>query len=171
MKIKLLFVIAFALLLSSEAFSQSIKIGSNVGYYKSKDADEGALTAGGTLRLDLTSSIGVEGSVNYRAEKYYDGALEVTTIPVLATLLIHPLPIVYGLAGVGWYNVSYESPFGDETTSEFGYHIGAGAELELGSITLFGDLRYVLLNYEFDNVPGEADADFYIISAGLLFEL
>ena len=63
---------------------------------------------------------------------------------------------------------------GDDTNSEFGWHFGGGVELPLGSSAhLVGDLRYVFLDYSFDAVPGggEIDDDFYMATAGLLFNL
>lgn len=172
---------AVLFLWAGEAEAQGIGLGPQVGYQKASDADEGRLMAGAALRIKLTRSFGVEGSINYRQEKYADGALTVRNWPIMATGLLYILPIVYGAAGAGWYNTTFDydeeklgnAGFEDKTTQEFGLHFGGGVELPLGSVTLTGDIRYVLLNYDTEQIPGTGDvaANFYMITVGLLFGL
>jgi hypothetical protein len=62
----------------------------------------------------------------------------------------------------------------DETTQKVGWHFGGGVELPIGSsFKLTGDIRYVFLNYNFEKIPGskELKSNFYVIMAGLLFNL
>jgi opacity protein-like surface antigen len=61
-----------------------------------------------------------------------------------------PLAIVYPYitAGYGWYSVDLKNVF-DESTSAF--NVGAGAELTLGKIGIFGELRYTDFSIEFEN--------------------
>jgi hypothetical protein len=171
--------ILLAAFIAPHVSAQSIKLGPQAGYQKAKDADAGKLMGGAALRLKLTPALGIEGSINYRQEKFNNGALTVRSWPVMVTGLLYPLPIVYGAVGAGWYNTKFEfEPAGgvvgiEETKQEFGWHFGGGVELPVGAGTkLSGDIRYVFLNYDFDKVPGvQVDRDFYVVSAGLLFGL
>lgn len=167
---------------ASLACAQSLRFGPQVGYQKAKDADAGKFMGGAALRLKLTSALGVEGSINYRQEKYAEGALTVRSWPVMASALIYPLPFVHGTMGAGWYNTTLDydqSRLGlaaakDETTQKFGWHFGGGAELPLGGKSkLAADIRYVFLDYDFKAVPGsrELKSDFYVATVGLLWGL
>ncbi len=162
-----------------------LSVGPQVGFYKSKDADAARAMFGAALRLRLSDGLGVEGSINYRKEEYANGYVTVKSMPVMATGLLYVLPIVYGAVGAGWYNTKIEYndmptlsgntvTISDETQQNFGWHFGGGLELPLGkSAKLVGDIRYVFLNYEFKTIPGTGGmkSDFYVITAGLLFNL
>ena len=162
--------------------AQSINLGPQIGYQKARDADEGKFFGGAAMRLKLTPNLGVEASINYRAEEYYDGALTVKSWPVMITGLYYPIPIVYGAIGAGWYNTTFDFdqskfPFqlvADETQQKFGWHFGGGVELPIGSNSKFtADLRYVFIDYDFSSIPGigEKNSDFYLFSVGFLFGL
>ncbi|MCG3120769.1 MAG: hypothetical protein ALAOOOJD_03609 [bacterium] len=179
---KVAFVLMLSIGMASQAGAQSLRLGPHVGYQKAKDADAGKLMGGATLRLKLTSALGVEGSINYRQEKYSDGVLTVRSWPVMASALIYPLPIIHGTVGAGWYNTTLDydqSRLGlaapkDETKQEFGWHFGGGAELPIGGKSkLAADIRYVFLNYDFKTLPGsrELKNDFYVATVGLLWGL
>lgn len=173
---KMFFVFALVALVSSQVNAQGIRLGPQVGYYKTQDADDGRFLFGAALRLKLSSALGVEGAINYRQEKYGNDALTVRSWPILVTGMFYPLPIVYGAVGAGWYNTTFDldAPgVKNETKQEFGWHFGAGVELPIGgSSRLTGDLRYVFLDYSFDNIPfQQVDSNFYMISAGFLFGL
>lgn len=179
---KLIFVLAVAVLVAGQAGAQSIKLGPQVGYQEAKDADSGKLMAGAALRLKLSSMLGIEGAINYRGEKYSNGALTVRSWPVLASALLYPLPLVHGTIGAGWYNTTLDydqskagyANLDDETTQKFGWHFGGGIDLPVGkSTTLTADIRYVFLDYNFGALPGSAnlDSDFYMINAGLMLGL
>lgn len=174
---KKIILILFVIIFTQSAFAQEIALGPIAGYFKTSDADEGALIFGGAVRLKLSDAFGVEGSFGYRQEEYENGLVKVTSYPIMATGMIYVLPMIYGAAGAGWYNfnIEYASELGldDDTTQEFGYHLGGGVELPLGNLILRGDIRYVFLNLELDNLPSAKDlkSDFYVITAGLLFTL
>jgi opacity protein-like surface antigen len=174
---KSLLVLGLIALVVAQVNAQSLNFGPQAGYYKAQDADEAAILYGAALRLKLGSALGVEGSINYRQEKYADGALTVKGWPVMATGLIYPLPIVYGLVGFGWYNVTLDyksSLIKDETVQKVGWHFGGGVELPLGSsVKLTGDVRYVFIDYKFKQVPGskELKNNLTVFTAGLLFKL
>jgi opacity protein-like surface antigen len=159
-------------------------VGPKAGYYKTEETEDGKIMVGAAARLKLGPSLGFEGAIDYKSEKYMNDALTVKSWPVTASVLLYPLPIikVYGLAGVGWYNTTYEYDpqkvnmnltGGEQKVSEqeMGYHIGAGLELPLGGPTLAADIRYVKLNYDLSelNVNNEIDSDFYSINISLLF--
>ncbi len=163
----------------------SIGFGPQIGIYKSQDSDGASVMGGAALRLKFSEALGVEASINYREEEYGNGFVKAKSWPIMVTGLLYPIPVVYGAIGAGWYNTTLEYNFPpgflgspgtitSETKQEFGWHFGGGVELPLGSVAkLVGDIRYVFLNYEFENFPGSNDvnSDFYVITAGLLFGL
>jgi len=181
------FVIVFALFLCSIAFAQRdyiknpTSIGPQLGYHKAADADDANLMYGAALRLKLTNSLGFEGSINYRREEFHKGNIAVDSWPVLLTGMIYPAEVIYGAAGVGWYNTKIDFSenlnnvgLHDKTSSRFGWHFGAGLEIPLGNpVMLTTDFRYVFLDYDFGEVPGagEINSDFFIVTAGLLFRI
>jgi opacity protein-like surface antigen len=165
---------------SLPAFAEAgIGLGPQAGYYRAKDADEGAFMYGIALRARILPALGVEGAVHYREEEYSNDAVTVSSWPVTLTGLIYPVPAVYGALGAGWYNVSYDYSsdmnslgFDDDTQQEFGWHFGGGLELPLTSGTrLAADIRYVFIDYDFEQLPGfgQQDSDFYTVTVGLLF--
>lgn len=168
------------LALSIGVSAQGIGLGPQVGYFKSKGADDGNFTFGGALRMKLSPALGVEGSINYRQEKFVDDQVTVKNWPIMVTGLFYPLPIAYGAAGAGWYNttIDYDEALGingpeDETSRDFGWHFGGGLELPMGDSKLFADVRYVFIDYNFDALPGSSDieSNFYVMSVGMLFHL
>lgn len=177
MKKTLILVFTF-ILIASVVQAQGLGIGPILGFHKAADADDSQIMGGAALRLKLSSGFGIEGSIQYRQEKYGDETVTVRSWPVMASALIYPLPILYGVVGLGWYNTTfdYDIPgldLDNETSQEFGFHFGGGVELDLGSATLIGDARYVFLNYEFDSFPDSEDlsSDFFVITVGILFGL
>ncbi len=174
----------FCLFFAVEANAQGLGFGPQVGYHKANDADEGSLLFGGALRMRLSAALGVEASITYREESYNDDFLKVKSWPVMVTGLFYPLPILYGAVGAGWYNVTVDynqdlqdllgNFFEDTTTQEFGWHFGGGVELPVGENTkLAADIRYVFLDYNFEEIPGseELKSDFYVLSVSLFWGL
>ena len=158
--------------------TSSVLFGPQFGVSKSPDEDANVIV-GAALRLKLLPILGIEGSINYHQEEFAGDALTVRSWPVQVTGMVYPLPIVYGAMGAGWYMTTLDfdpdNPFlDDDTSNEFGWHFGGGLEIPLGSAAvLAGDLRYVFIDYNFDAVPGsdEIDSNFYMATAGLLFNL
>lgn len=168
------------LLVTTSLYAQDLSFGPQVGYLKAKDADDGVFMVGAALRARLTTTLGVEGSIGYRQEEYGEGAATVKSWPVMVTGLYYPVDIAYAAIGAGWYNttIDYDETIGveleNETSQEFGWHFGGGAEIPLGGrMKLTGDIKYVFIDYDFDEIPGagEIDANFYVINVGLLFNL
>ena len=177
---KTLLLMGLITLWVAQVNAQSISLGPQLGYYKARDADNGSIMGGVACRLKLTPVIGAEASINYRQETYANDAVTVRSWPVMVTVLIYPIPVVYGAMGAGWYNSTFDYNqsklplLTDETKQKFGWHFGAGVELPVGSNTkLTGDIRYVFLNYDFKEVPGLGDlkSDFFVVTVGFLFGL
>lgn len=168
------------------AAQSSVGIGPQLGMYKVRDVEGFRFMGGAALRIKLSGGLGIEGSINYRAEDYGGdggGSVSVKSWPVMVTGLLYPFPAAYGAIGAGWYNTTmvynlppgYSGlPYASITNQEFGWHFGGGAELSLGpAMKLVGDIRYVFLDYNFENFPGTegVNSNFYVVSAGLLFGL
>jgi opacity protein-like surface antigen len=177
---KALLILAITSLIAGKVHAQSMILGPELGYYKVPDADNGSYLLGVAWRMKILPVLGIEASINYRQEKYGNGAVTVRSWPVMVTGLIYPVPIIYGAIGIGWYNLTYDynqnlAPLlQNETTQKVGWHFGGGLELPLGSnITLTGDIRYVFLNYDFKQFPGSnnINSDFTVLTVGLLFGL
>ncbi|MGH7492684.1 MAG: hypothetical protein ACREOO_09850 [bacterium] len=61
--------------LAPRASAQGLRLGPQVGFHRAKDADAAKLMGGMALRMKLTPALGVEGSINYRQEKFNLGLL------------------------------------------------------------------------------------------------
>lgn len=177
-------IFMFAYLLKAQ--TDRAYLGPQLGWQKAKNADNAKFMIGGAFRAKLSKSFGLEGSINYRQEEYSNGNVQVTSYPVMVTALIYPIDILYGAIGIGWYNTSihYSNTLPlvgskDQSEQKFGWHFGGGVQIPLSgpegspNTILTADIRYVFLNYNFDNFPGSGDmkSDFYMIDVGLLFGL
>lgn len=178
-----------ALALPGTADAGLFGLGGHAGYFKVSDDGEKEFFAGAHARLRLPLFISLEGALDYRpsATRTVDfptpeTELDVTTYPITVSALAYPSPLIYVLAGVGWYNTTIEFIDSElvtgpdsETHDNFGSHLGAGLELPFGgSKSVFADIRYVFLNYDVTKLDlgdvDELDADYYAIQAGLTFE-
>jgi opacity protein-like surface antigen len=191
MKIRMMLILLFAVLFTVQSEAQyrerpratesSIGIGPQIGYQRAGDAESGRIMLGAFIRAKLSMAFAIDGSVNYRTEEY--GPINVTSWPVLLSVLVYPVPAVYGLAGVGWHfstigfeNSRFEDDLEDRTESPFGFHLGGGLEIPLGeTMKLFGDIKYVFLNYDLENIDevplSDLNSNFYLINVGLAFGL
>ncbi len=161
-------------------YESGIGFGPIVGYQKAGDAESGSFLFGVQLRAKLASVLGIEGAISYRTEEYANN-VQVTSWPVTATGLIYVLPNLYGAIGVGWHNTSIEYDnaefdIADKTSSNFGWHLGGGVEIPVSEIiSLSGDLRYVFLEHDFEDLTDAAatsddiNSNFYMIQVGLIF--
>ncbi|MBN1998680.1 porin family protein [candidate division KSB1 bacterium] len=176
---KILLILGLITMLIAPVNAQSVGLGPQVGYYKAQDTD-GNFMGGVAWRFKFTPMFGLKASINYRQEKYANQDMTVRSWPIMVTGLIYPLPIAYGAIGAGWYNTTFDynqekySFLKDETKQEFGWHFGGGVELPVGTnFKLAGDIRYVFLDYNFEEIPGSSDvkSNFFVIMAGLLYNL
>ncbi len=184
MKTRILFVLllVFFALPALVRSADFVGLGPRLGYYKSEDAEEGELFFGGGLRLKLGRRFGLEAAVDYRAEEYHQGRITIKNYPVQASVLVYPIRIAYGVAGMGWYNtkIDYnESLFSiripkDKMSQDVGWHFGGGVELPLGGMAaLAADVRYVFIDYDFSDYPGSEDieSDFVAFTLTLMWGL
>jgi opacity protein-like surface antigen len=126
------------------ASQAGVTFGGRAAYYRPKGADHGTLNGGAQLRLHLTSVLAVEGSGDYRQNKF--GGTTVDVVPVQASLLAYLAPnwVVspYVLGGVGWYYTHIQGASG--STNRYGPHAGAGLEVALNRHwTIDGSYRYM----------------------------
>ena len=126
------------------ASQPGVEFGGRAEYNRPKAADHGTLNGGAQLRLHLTSVLAVEGSADYRQNKF--GGTTVDVIPVQASLLLYLAPnwVVspYILGGVGWYYTHIQGASG--STNRYGPHAGAGLEIALSRHwSIDGDYRYL----------------------------
>ncbi len=129
---------------------QGFSFGPRGSYFKPKDADSGSYSAGVQARAHLTPVLGLEGSIDYRKDKYAND-VSVKTYPVQASLLAYLAPhspiSPYLLGGTGWYFTRVSGPSVEtQTDNRFGLHAGGGLEAMLNeSLSLDGSYRYIWL--------------------------
>jgi hypothetical protein len=178
MKKATLWTLALTLvLISSPALGDGFGIGPRMGYYRERGAGSGDILFGAAMRAKFLTILGVEGLVDYRQETVAGDALSARSWPIQVTGLIYPLTVLHAGMGAGWYRTTYdfdEPGVESETLEEFGWHLGTGLEIPLGSAaTLTGDVRWVYLDTTFEELPEsvQRDTDFYVMSVGILFGL
>ena len=125
------------------ASQPGVTLGGRAAYYRPKDADHGTLNGGAQVRLHITSVIAVEGSADYRQNKFAGTTVDV--FPVQASLMLYLSPnwliSPYILGGVGWYYTHVQD---GSTTNRYGPHAGAGVEVALARHwTIDGSYRYL----------------------------
>jgi opacity protein-like surface antigen len=157
--------------------SRAAEIVPSYGITKSTDADEAkgmfGLALRGTLVPNLLQS---EIAGGYRTESQSGGALDVRQWPITASVLLAPGNLFYAGAGVGWYHTTYDYKsdlIQDETTQDFGVHIGGGLKIPL-SQHVAADLggRYVFLQDQQSRlIPEKFNPSFWTLSAGLALKL
>jgi opacity protein-like surface antigen len=111
---------------------------------------------GGQIRARLSPKTAVELSLDVRTQTNEALTVRVRDMPVQASLLLFPVSgpfSPYILGGGGWYSHRIEALLNDdvlasETTRDFGWHGGIGAELRLGGHAgLHADYRYTFLHF------------------------
>ncbi len=170
---RLLPALALALFLPSSALAGGL--GVRGALVNNTQTEENLRMVGAFARVG--GVLALEGAVDYRREDVGPDS-RVKTWPVTASLVFQPVPFVYGLAGVGWYNTTVEFPealgLDDETTTEFGYHAGVGTQLPIvPTLSVVGDVRYNYVDYdlsEFADAVGDFEDGSYVsLNVGLMF--
>ena len=121
-----------------------VTFGGRAAYYRPKDADHGTLNGGAQLRLHLTSAVAVEGSADYRQNKFGGTTVDVVTVQASLMLYLAPNWVVspYILGGVGWYYTHVQGSNG--SSNRYGPHAGAGLEVALDRHwAIDGSYRYL----------------------------
>jgi opacity protein-like surface antigen len=108
---------------------------------------------GGQIRMGAPR-VGIEVSLDSHSEDVQLLNQKITDRPIQASLLLKLSSGTlqpYLLGGPGWYKRSIEplaGPGDTLSTTEFGWHAGAGLELRLGRHAgVHGDYRYTFLNF------------------------
>src|SRR5687767_12767787 len=66
-----------------------VSLGPRAAYFDPKDADEGTWYGGAQMRFFLSPALALEGSVDYRKDEYGDGAVDIITWPIQASVLFY----------------------------------------------------------------------------------
>ena len=120
---------------------------------------------GGHVRFRLSPRTALEIALDRRTETNEAETIRVRDYPLQASFLLFPVRSVlspYVLGGGGWYWHRQELLDGDEVTEsestrDFGWHAGIGAELRLGAHAgLHGDYRYTFLDFGSDDDEDES---------------
>lgn len=164
-------LLALSLVATSEA---GLGIGARYSYVRNNGIEDNSGMIGAMVRLRSAMFFGLEGAIDSRNEELNDGS-ELRSTPITASVMVYPVPVIYGLAGLGFYRTTLEVSGNETTDTQLGYHFGAGVEAPLiPLLKLTGDIRYQFVDYEFDDIAeslGKVEADGYAISAGLILYL
>jgi hypothetical protein len=115
---------------------------------------------GGQVRARVSKKMAVELSLDTKTVTSDDLLTRSRDYPIQASLLLYPLSTKlspYVLGGAGWYShrvdqMAATEVVSSETTREFGYHAGFGAELRLGRHAgAHADYRYTFLHFGSDD--------------------
>jgi hypothetical protein len=122
--------------------------------------DDALRLIGGQIRARLSPKTAVELSLDMRTKTNEALTLRVRDMPVQASLLLFPIAgsfSPYILGGGGWYSHRIEalldnSVLSTETSRDFGWHAGLGAEVRLGRHAgIHADYRYTFLHFGSDD--------------------
>ena len=145
-----------ALVLPGSADAGLIGLGGHAGYFKVSDDGEKEFYAGAHARLRLPAFIAVEGALDYRSSATRTlnhpvpgTEVDVTTYPITLSALAYPTPMIYILAGVGWYNTTIEFKNSEITTGPLSETILFGNVAARAGKRLFWDGP----NLKVTNVP------------------
>jgi opacity protein-like surface antigen len=127
-----------------------LTIGPRAQYFAPKDGDDN-WSGGAQVRYFFSQAFAIEGSADYRREKYGDTRVDV--VPLQASLLayiVQPKPFgVFLLGGAGWYyrRINPPAPAEHDTDDRLGLHAGGGVEYRISnSWSLDGTYRYVWID-------------------------
>jgi hypothetical protein len=163
-----------AMLLLGIRAARAAEIVPSVGLTRSTSSDGDVKAyAGLAVRGNIVPMVKSEIGVAYRNEPYFDDNLNVRMWPVTASLWLAPLPTLYVGGGVGWYHTTYDYAdalgFQDETSQEFGTHVGGGLTLPLvpaiASLDLNG--RYVKLRDKDTAIAPAVEQSFWSTALGV----
>lgn len=168
-------------------------IGPRAGFYKSKDADEGAWYGGVQARFRLGEVIGLEVAADYRSEETFEvdsptfsGEINQRSYPVTASLLVflpilpHFSPYLVGGGGIYYTKIDYSDSledlgFDDRIERPWGWHVGGGLEIPFTeTVAINADVRYIFMDSEFGregttNLDEDRSVDGWVGTAALMF--
>jgi len=168
-------LVLLAMLLAGLQAARAAEIVPSVGLSHATSGDGGYKTfAGLAVRGGVLPMVKAELGVAYRNDPYLNGDLDVRMWPVTASLWLTPFPSLYFGGGAGVYHTTYDYndalPLQDETSSEFGTHLGGGFTIPIvpaiASLDLNG--RYVHLREKGTLLaPGAIKQSFVTTSLGV----
>src|SRR5262245_5226661 len=171
-------VVLAALLMGLQA-ARAAEIVPSIGVARATSGDgEAKAFAGLALRGSILPMVKPEIGIAYRNEPYNNGDLHVKMWPVTASLWLAPLPTLYFGGGVGWYHTTYDyaqtTGIQDETSQEFGTHLGGGFKIpivpSIASLDLNG--RLVKLREKQSLLaPGAVKQSFWSTSIGVAIRI
>lgn len=144
------FVLLALMLIGIEA-ARAAEIVPSVGLTRGTSGGDVKAFGGVAVRASVLPMIKTEIGVAYRSEPYFNGDLNVKMVPITASAWFTGLPMVYVGGGVGLYRTTYDYKPGlgleDQTSHEFGTHVGGGFGFPLvpGVASLDLNARYVRL--------------------------
>ena len=121
---------------------------------------------GGQIRARTSPRTALELSLDMRTDSNESETVKVRDMPVQASLLLYPAAgsfSPYVLGGAGWYYHRVQILAGDDvlvsdSTREFGWHAGFGAELRAGRhLGVHGDYRYTFLDWKSEEEDPEGN--------------
>jgi len=169
--------LAVLLFVAGRAHAASGEIVPAFGITKPVDGGDAKMSGNLALRGHPLPMLMTEIGAGYRTESRFDDQLKIRQWPITASLYLSPPnSIVYGGAGVGWYHSTFDyqesTGIPDETTQQFGVHLGGGFQVPLGAragVDLNG--RYVMLRDQQSHlVPEKFNPDFWTTQLGLSFK-
>jgi opacity protein-like surface antigen len=137
------------------------------------DDNTSQISGGLALRGDLAPILMAEIGASYRSQVSLGGDVRMKQWPITASLWLKPMPMLYAGGGAGWYHTTLDydesQPFSDETTQQFGVHLGGGLRVPLvPRVGLDLNGRYVFLGDIDQKLSTERmDPDFWTTSLGL----
>jgi len=169
----LILACAGALLVSTPAVAGQIV--PSVGLTRSADGNQTKASLGLALRGGLAPPfLSTEIGAAYRQDEIAGGDVSVRMWPITASLLVSPVPTLYGRVGAGWYHTTYRNETGPTaqsvTEEDFGPHVGGGLRVPLARAAAVElDGRYVFLQDQEDSrlIPERFDPSFWTLSLGL----
>lgn len=171
--------ILLVLVLTGVRMANSAEVIPALGLTRPAEGDADAKLFGSlALRGNIFQAVKGELEAGYRSDDMFDDQLHVRMVPLTASLWFTPMPALYAGGGVGMYLTKYDYdqdvipfPVEDETTQDFGVHLGGGLRFPLApsaSMDLQG--RYVMLREKDSQlVPEQFDPDFWMAKAGIAF--
>ena len=168
-------LVLLAMLLAGLQAARASEVVPSVGLTHATDGDGGYKPfVGLAVRSSVLPMVKAELGVAYRNDPYENGNLNVRMWPVTTSLWLAPLPMFYFGGGVGLYHTTYDYKDGlglqDETSSEFGTHLGGGLNFPIvpaiASLELNG--RYIHLREKGTLLaPGSIKQSFVSTSLGV----
>jgi hypothetical protein len=171
---------AASMMIAVPAAGQSVYVGAGPSFPTSDYgdyADTGFLIVGG-LTYQIASQLSVYGEGFWGQNDHETEGDKTNPAGAMAGLAYGFLegtgaaisPYVFGGAGVMFHRYSSDT-FGDSSESAFGYQVGAGAGMEVGGVTVFGEGRYMAASFDSESEGADSTTAFFAAVLGLSFNL